>query len=397
MYISRLAEDNLKKWFDSGKVLLLLGARQVGKTTLLKNAFKLERTTYLNLDIEVDRQRLLSSVPLDPKSSLSLLGSPEILIVDEAQRVPEISRVVKGWYDFGVTTKIILSGSSSLNLLDQSAETLTGRNIKLFLPPLTFSEIISSQSWYQPELRLDKGNFRDQTDSILFTSLIYGSYPEAVKTLDKREYLNNLISDYLLKDILQVGLVKSPGTLRKLLLLLAYQVGSVVSINEIAGSLGISRQTVVKYLDLLEETFVIFQLPAYSTNPRKEISKSNKIYFWDTGVRNALIGEMQENNNRGDIGKLWENWVIAEFAKRNLLLGKQSVLYYWRSRNNSEVDLVVKNSKGEIQAFEIKWSKSSSKSKAFTSLYHLPVEVINMEKLPLILGRFGILSENNPT
>src|SRR3989344_3313775 len=355
MYIKRLAETSLKSWVNTSKVLLLLGGRQVGKTTLLKEVFKTTKTTYLNLDIDVDKQKLLLVMPLDPSKAIVDLGSADVLIIDEAQRLPEISRTVKGWYDSGTFSKVILSGSSSLNVLDHSAESLTGRNIKLFLPPLVFSEIVSAQSWYNFKLgKKSLVGFSEQLNSLLLINLAFGNYPEAVTTEDKPLYLNNLVSDYLLKDILQSSLIKTPELIRRLLLLLAHQTGSIVSVNELANSLNISRVTGTRYLDLLERTFVIFRLPSFSTNPRKEIAKNQKIFFWDTGVRNTLVGELNASPLRSDIGKIWENWIIAEFAKKNLLSGNLKRLHFWRSRIGSEVDLVVKNIiSGKIKAYEI--------------------------------------------
>jgi len=378
MYIHRLAENKLLSWTKTPKILLLLGGRQTGKTTLIKEVLKSFKTTCLNLDIEIDKQKLFNAIPLAPLQAIESLGYPDILVIDEAQRLPKISQVVKGWYDSGVFTQTILSGSSSLNILDQSAESLTGRNIKIFLPPLVFSEIISSQSWYQPAINLKKTSaFSGQIFSLLLSSITFGNYPEVVTRLNKIEYLNNLVSDFLLKDIFQLGLVKSPEALRRLLLLLAYQLGSIVSTNELAKNLEVSRSTVDRYLDLLEQTFVIFRLPAFNTNPRKEIAKSQKIFFWDTGVRNALIGELNPHPLRSDIGQLWENWVVSEFAKINLLDGNMSKLYFWRSRTGSEVDLVIKHIDGTLKAYEIKWSASNPRAKAFTGLYKIPIKTVN--------------------
>lgn len=375
--INRKAEASIKSWLDTKKVLLVLGARQVGKTTLLKNYFLDFKTTYLNLDVETDKLIFLRAASLDPHSAVKSLSDPNIIIIDEAQRLPEASRIVKGWFDYEVSPKIILSGSSSLNLLDQSAENLTGRNIKLFLPPLLFSEIISSQNWYRSfDQKSDLKLFENQIESLLITSMVFGSYPEAVTTSDKEQYLTNLVTDYLLKDILHLGLVKNPEVLHRLLSLLAYQAGSIVSVNELANNLNISRVTVDRYLDLLEETFVIFRLRAFNSNPRKEISKSQKIFFWDTGVRNALINEFNTHIDRPDMGKLWENWIIAEFAKSIFLKGKLKAIYFWQSRSGSEVDLVIKESTGDLKAYEIKWS-SKSVNKSFTSHYNIPVNLIN--------------------
>lgn len=376
-FIKRNAGDLIQTWLGTRKVLLVLGARQVGKTTLLKNFFQNSKTTYLNLDVETDKHTLLRAAPLDPHSAMKSLSDPEVIILDEAQRLPQASQIVKGWYDYDVTPKIILSGSSSLNLLDQSAESLTGRNTKLYLPPLLFSEIIASQSWYSPTGgKAGLAIFNNQIESILLSSMVYGSYPEAVVTANKQQYLTNLVTDYLLKDILHSGLVKTPEVVHRLLSLLAYQAGSVVSVNELANTLHISRVTVDRYLDLLEQTFVIFRLPAFSSNPRKEISKSQKIFFWDTGVRNALINEFNTHMNRPDIGKLWENWVIAEFAKSIFLGGNLKNIYFWQSRSGSEVDLVVKEPTGDFRAYEIKWSAGKT-TKSFTSHYKIPVSLIH--------------------
>ena len=196
---------------------------------------------------------------------------------------------------------------------------------------------------------------------------------------DKTQYLSNLVSDYLLKDIFHSGLIKIPNLLQKLLALLAHQSGSLVSVNELANNLNLSRKTVDRYLDLLERTFIIFKLSAFSTNPRKEIAKRQKIFFWDTGVRNALIGELNFNPLRSDIGQLWENWVIAEVAKKNFLEGNLNKLYFWRSRQGSEVDLVIKKPVGSLSAYEIKWSSTKTTTRKFTNRYQIPVEIINKD------------------
>jgi hypothetical protein len=380
MYIPRIAEEKLKRFSAGRKAVIVLGARQVGKTTMIKHIFNRTGVVFLNLDIEVDKQTLVSAGHLPPKDAMVALGNPEILVIDEAQRLPETGRIVKGWYDFGIKTKIILLGSSSLNLLSQTAESLTGRNEKLSLPPLTFGEIIKTVSWYSPEYKAEilAKDFAPQVESMLLERLVFGSYPEAVTSPHKEDFLLNLVSDYLLKDILQFGLVKSHELIKKLLMLLALQAGSLVSTNELSLNLGISRLTVDRYLELLEETFVIFRLPAFSGNPRKEISKSKKIYFWDTGIRNALLKEFSYSLTRPDIGMLWENWVVAEFAKNNLLEGKKRNLYFWRNSEGSEVDLVVKDN-GILSAFEIKWTDKKVKKRAFENLYKTEVRVINKE------------------
>lgn len=377
-YIPRLAQAHLAKLLKSPKVIMVLGARQVGKTTLVQHVLKDSKAHFLNFDIEIDKQKFLAASNISPAEAIKSFGMPEVLVVDEAQRLVETGRIIKGWYDAKVPTKMVLLGSSSLNILSQSAESLTGRNIKLFLTPLLFKEILSSKDWYSPVFSWDKlqKQFSEQIKTTLLETLVFGSYPEAVITSEETQYLTNLVSDYLLKDILQLGLVKNPDVIKRLLMLLAHQVGSEVSVNELANNLNLSRITVDRYLDLLEQTFVIFRLPAFSTNPRKEIAKSSKIYFWDTGVRNALLNELSVNPLRSDIGSLWENWVVAEVAKENIQRELGRSLYFWRSRAGSEVDLVVKDG-GKIKAFEIKWSpRQKVVTRAFRDRYGVGVKVI---------------------
>lgn len=376
-YIPRKAQAQFEKLLASSKVTIILGARQVGKTTLVEHALQGRKALFLNLDLELDQRRLEAAATLAPDDALLSLGAPEVLVIDEAQRLPQTGRIVKGWYDAHLPLKVILLGSSSLDLLDCAAESLTGRNEKLYLPPLLFQEILAAQPWYAPVFSAEQlqEQFAPQLRALLLPALVFGSYPEVVTSADKVEVLANLAADYLFKDVLQLGLVKTPGLIRKLLQLLAYQVGAEVSVSELALTLGIARATVDRYLELLEQTFVIFRLPAFSTNPRKEIAKSHKVFFWDMGIRNALLNEFSLNPLRADIGRLWENWVVAEVAKQNLLGGRRQELYFWRSRAGSEVDLVIKE--GEVlRALECKWSERKVASRAFSERYGVQVEVV---------------------
>jgi len=377
MYIKRQAEGELGLALASGKVVILLGARQVGKTTLVEQLLRGQDARFLNFDLEIDKTSFLAAATLPPEEALRTFGSPTLLVIDEAQRLPEASRIVKGWHDAKVLTKFLLLGSSSLDLLDQSAESLTGRNRKLVLPPLLFAEALDSQSWatagFTPEILREK--FAAPLRAFLLQRLALGSYPEVVLSSNPQRLLRDLSSDYLWKDILQTGLVKTPDLIKRLLLLLAHQAGSEVSVNELATQLQMARQTVERYLDLLEQTYVIFRLPAFSTNPRKEIAKSQKVFFWDTGIRNALINLFATDEGRPDIGILWENWVIAEVAKRNALLGSPAKLHFWRSRAQSEVDLVLQMSEG-LRAFEIKWTSRRTVGRAFQAAYGVEVASI---------------------
>lgn len=381
MYLKRLSEAPLKRILEDDKVGIILGARQVGKTTLVKHALVGKDALFLNFDVEVDKARFRAAASLTPAEGLGFLGTPSFLVIDEAQRLSETSRIIKGWHDVGIAAKILLLGSSSLDLLDQAAESLTGRNRKLVLPPLIFAETLGIQTWF-PEEGADPGHlcrhFAPQLRTLLLQRMAFGSYPEIVTSAEPIELLRELSSDYLWKDVLQAGLVKTPDLIKRLLLLLAHQAGSEVSVSELATQLQMARPTVERYLDLLEQSFVIFRLPSYSTNPRKEISKSQKIFFWDTGIRNALLNAFSTEEFRPDIGSLWENWVIAEVAKHNALHGSPAGLYFWRNRGQSEVDLVVKEG-NRLRAFEIKWSRTRIAGRAFREAYGIEVETIYPE------------------
>lgn len=398
MYISRIAETGIKQLLTTQKVIIILGPRQIGKTTMIDHLIAQKGGLRLNLDIEVDAARLQSVKSLLPKDAMQSLGNPSILAIDEAQRQPSLYYTVKGWYDSHLTNKIILLGSSSLDLLDKAAEPLTGRNEKVYLTPLTFTEILTNQSWYSPTLPITniQDNFADQIQALLHTQLIYGSYPETVTTTDKERYLLNLVSDYLLKDVLQLGLVKSSDAIRKLLTLLAFQTGSEVSINELATNLGQSRDTIQRYIELLEKTFVIFRLHAFSTNQRKEIAKNTKVFFWDTGVRNALLKDFSMSPYRADIGALFENYVISEVAKQNLIEGERSNIYFWRTREGNEVDLVVKKA-NVLKAYEIKWTKlqTNTSSRTFSNLYNTPVKVVTKDTISNFLWKKPISSKSS--
>jgi hypothetical protein len=380
VYLKRLAEQALRDILAGDKVGIVLGARQVGKTTLVEHVLASHSATFLNFDVAVDQARFSAAAALAPNEALRSLGNPPVLVIDEAQRMPEVSRIVKGWHDARLPARFLLLGSSSLNLLDQAAESLTGRNRKLVLPPLLFSEALGTQEWATAIAAREhlRRHFAPQLRTFLLQRLAFGSYPEVVTGDNPIQLLRELSSDYLWKDVLQTGLVKTPDLIRRLLTLLAHQAGSEVSINELATQLQMTRPTVDRYLDLLEQTFVIFRLPAFSTNPRKEIAKSQKVFFWDTGIRNALLSAYSTDEFRPDIGALWENWVVAEVAKHNVLLGSPAELHFWRSRAKSEVDLVVKQGSA-LRAFQIKWSPRRVSGRAFRDAYGVDVGLLSSD------------------
>ena len=377
MYIARQAEERLLKALKSGKIIVLTGARQVGKTTLVQHVLASRHVTMLNFDIPFDVARFKAAAALPPADGLKSLGNPEYLVIDEAQREPGTTGIVKGWHDSRLPVKIILLGSSALDLLSQTTESLTGRNRKLMLTPMTMRETLAAENWYNavwPDSVL-AGEMASQFRIYLMKSMVFGCYPEVVTADEKVPLLRNLAGDYLWKDILQLGSVKTPDLIRRLLMLLAYQTGVEISVNEIAQQLGMARLTVERYLDLLEETFVIFRLTSFSTNPRKEVAKGKKIYFWDTGIRNAVLNQFDTSDLRPDIGALFENWLIAEIMKRNLQRPNSAELYFWRSRGQSEVDLVIRNGTA-LQGFEIKWNRSRKKERAFETAYGVPVKTL---------------------
>ncbi|MCX7049379.1 MAG: DUF4143 domain-containing protein [Candidatus Sumerlaeota bacterium] len=327
MYIKRIAEQSLSKILSGKKIGIILGARQVGKTTLVEHVLAGQQALFLNFDVEIDKQRFLAAATQSPADALKYLGAPDVLVIDEAQRLPEAARVVKGWHDWIPKADLL----------------------RHFAAPIRIC---------------------------LLETMAYGCYPEVVLETDKSALLRNLSSDYLWKDILQNGLVRAPDSIKRLLMLLAHQTGAEVSLNELGTQLGMTRATVERYLDLLEQTFVVFRLPAYSTNPRKEIAKGRKIYFWDTGIRNALLNTFSMDELRPDIGALWENWVIAEIAKHNLLQGAASDLYFWRTHSQAEVDLVIKTG-DRLRAFEIKWRIKRPPTRAFQAAYGVEVEMLD--------------------
>lgn len=362
MYLSRVLEGSIYTSLKNRKVLFLLGARQVGKTTLIEHILRTNPGELLNLDIEVDRARLLAAAKLEPTEAVRSLGAKKVLVIDEAQRAADIGRICKGWYDARVPTKIILLGSSSATLLDTAAAELAGRNEKLWLTPLLWREVLQHQRWFNQEstpANLQR-DFPDQIRSLLINRLVFGSYPEAYLAQDPPHYLTNLSSDYLLKDIFTESIVRSPHDVKRLLLELAQEIGQAVSVAQLATRLALSRQTVQRYLALLEGIFVIFSLPAYHTAPLKEVTKSRKYYFWDTGVKNALQREWVVSESRSDMAALWENWVMAEIWKQSLTFQRREDLFFWRSRNDSTVDLIIKQG-SRLHAFDIRFEPSVSR------------------------------------
>jgi predicted AAA+ superfamily ATPase len=341
MIFTRNIEQQLNKWIKSKEVIMIYGARQVGKTTFIKNYLKSKSHSIL-LNCELPEvSEILSS--LNVVRIKQLFGNNKIIALDEAQSISNIGLILKLIYDEMGEYKIIATGSSSFDLSSHVAEALTGRNIKFEMFPLSMDEIEKS-----------KGNI--QLVELENETLIYGSYPEIVDiAFDRKQIkIRNLSSDYLFRDVLIHERIKSPDLVRTLLRALALQIGSQVSHSELANILKVSRQTVNKYIELLEKSFIIFRLKSYSSNLRSEIKRSSKYYFYDIGIRNAIINNFAPISLRNDVGAIWENFCISERIKYLRNNGIDKELFFWRSYDGAEIDLIeIKDQ--QIDAFEFKW------------------------------------------
>lgn len=340
-----------KELTETNKGLVIYGPRQVGKTTLvndLLSEFQF-KTLVLNGDQRGEWWKLLASREL---SKLSLLVSGyEVVFIDEAQRIPEIGLSLKILLDNFPKLKVIVTGSSSLDLASKISEPLTGRIYSYKLFPISQGELRVTNTPYEIETQKEE-------------RLIYGSYPEIFSlegALAKSKYLQNLIDTYLYKDLLELGDIRNSSIIHDLLKLLAFQIGDQVSLSELSSSLELSRTTVDRYIDLLEKSFIVFRLSGFSRNLRKEVTKMDKIYFYDTGVRNAIIGNLNLLNNRDDAGKLWENFLIVERMKKLQYEQKIFSFYFWRLSSGAELDL-IEEAEGKLHGFEFKYGKKVVKA-----------------------------------
>lgn len=357
MKIRRYIDNQLFKDFKSNKVIVLLGSRRVGKTFLIQQLlakYKGKKLLLNGEDADVQeafRKRSIANFK-------RLVGSTQLLVIDEAQAIPQIGAALKLIIDSHPRLTILATGSSALDLLNKTGEPLTGRSFTYLLYPIA-------------QLELNENAI--QAKSNLEERLILGSYPELFQlktSKEKQRYLKELTQSYLLKDILAYTGIRQAGKLTDLLRLIAYQIGSEVSYHELSRSLGINKITVEHYLDLLQKVYILFKLPSYSTNQRNELSKGAKWYFFDNGIRNAIIQDFRVPGLRNDLGALWENYIIAERFKRNSYLQENRQLFFWRTYQQQEIDL-IESENGMINAVEIKYNQKS-KSKpplAFTARY----------------------------
>ncbi len=353
-YIKSLNNDLFK-----GKAIIILGARQVGKTTLINEFLKkkLKNCIFFNGD-DTDTHAIFHN-PTAVKLK-NYFGNKKIVIIDEAQRIKDIGIVSKLIIDQIPNIQLIITGSSSLELANETNEPLTGRKFEYQLFPLSTEEMITHHGLLEETRHL---NHR----------LIYGNYPEVVTSLGKEKRILKLIAgSYLYKDLLSYEKIKKPAVLDKLIRALSLQVGSEVSYSELSRFIGIDKETVEKYIDLLEKAFVIFKLYALSRNVRNEIKKGKKIYFYDNGIRNAVIGNFNPIDLRTDIGALWENFFISERLKYNAKNDFYGKSYFWRTTQQQEIDY-IEEVDGYIKAFEIKWNKNKNVKfpKTFTKAYDI--------------------------
>lgn len=347
MYIPQYQLANLQKLTVPGKVVLVYGPRRTGKTTLLQHFIAgLNEPSHLVNGEDIFVQQVLSSQSIDKLKNF--VGQKNLLIIDEAQKIPNIGLNLKLMVDHIPQLRVIATGSSSFDLALQTGEPLTGRKWTMRLFPLAQMELSQTENMAQTLARLEN-------------RLIYGSYPDVVLGSDdefRQRYLREIISSYLYKDILELDGLRHSDKLIRLLQLLAFQIGKEVSFTELGTQLGLSKNTVERYLDLLEKAFVIYRLRGLSRNLRKEISKNPRYYFYDVGIRNALIQNFNPLNLRDDVGQIWENYLVIERLKKQEYTGISCANYFWRTYSRKEVDWVEERA-GEFFAYEFKWSPSA--------------------------------------
>src|SRR3989344_56989 len=384
MEIKRLQLEKIKESPEAGKVIVVYGPRRSGKTTLVKEFL----TTYSGKYLFMNADELATREILESQSKskfAEFVNGIQLLVIDEAQRVKDIGLNLKILVDSFPDLAIIATGSASFDLANKVNEPLTGRKTTLTLYPISFEEITTTMSLFEAKNQLERW-------------LVWGGYPNVVTlaAADKRSaFLGELVGSYLYKDILELGDVKRADKIVDLLRLVAFQIGKQVSIAELASNLSLNRDTVERYLDLLEKVFVIFRVGGFSRNLRKEIVKNHRYYFYDNGVRNTLIQNFNPIPVRDDIGQLWENYLMSERVKVNHYHGRTVNSYFWRTYDQKEIDLIEETG-GKLYGFEFKWQKqklNKSTVKEFTQTYaQASVESVTSENFDHFL-----LLQTNPS
>lgn len=364
MIVSRILNKEIKELFHQGKAIVVIGPRQVGKSTLIRELLKEKDYLFLDGDDFSVRQQLETA---NTEFLRRIIADYKIVFIDEAQRISNIGLTSKIIIDRFPEVQLILSGSSALDLNNEINEPLTGRKWEFNLYPVSMEELELTQGFLQTHQQLEN-------------RIIYGMYPDVLNYPGKEKMvLKNLVNSYLYKDILSLTGIKKPDILQKLTQALALQIGNEFSFNELSQLLGVNKETVSNYIDLLEKAYLVFRLNPFSRNIRNEIKTSRKIYFYDTGLRNALISNFNPLSLRNDKGALWENFLIAERIKKMSYHKQYANVYFWRTVQQQEIDWIEEKN-GVIEAYEFKWKSSTAKvPKKFTETYNAAFKVINKE------------------
>ncbi len=367
--ITRTIENRIYERMQPNKVMLLFGPRRVGKTVLMRNIINNTPGNHLILNGE-DYDTLTLLEPQSIANYRKLLDGIDLLAIDEAQNITDVGKKLKLIVDEVPGIRVIATGSSSFDLQNKAGEPLVGRSSRFQLHPFSQQELGNQENTLSTRQNLEE-------------RLIYGAYPELISISNlnrKKEYLRDIINSYLLKDILMIDGVKNSRKMMDLLRLISYQTGSEVSYDELGKHLGLSRNTVERYLDLLSQVFIIYRAGAFSRNLRKEISKGAKWYFYDNGIRNAIVNEFKALQVRNDIGVLWENYLMSERIKLLSNRGDETQHYFWRTYDGQEIDL-IEAAGNKVSAFEFKWGDKHKKApRAFADNYtDATYQVINQQ------------------
>lgn len=355
--------------FRPGKVVLLYGARRVGKTALVRKLLAgRDGKVFFSTGEDADLADILSSRKTE--TYRLFFQNYDIVCIDEAQYIEDVGRSLKLLVDLFPATSFLATGSSSFGLSQAATEPLTGRSIVHTLHPVSLGELLQREQPFEVYRQFE-------------SFLLYGMYPEVFAYPDaagKAEYLTNLRNSYLYRDILTLEQIKSSRKLQDIVTLLALQIGSEVSLNEIANTVGLARNTVERYIDLLEKSFIVMKIPAFSRNLRKEVGKTAKYYFRDTGVRNAVINNFNRLQLRDDVGALWENFVVMELAKQYQYDQRGARFWFWRTYDQQELDLVIE-SEGSLKGYEIKWNDRKARIPKLWRDTYGPAEIISPHRL----------------
>lgn len=362
---ARYLKEKITKRINSGKAIIVVGPRQTGKTTLIETI--LESKDYLLLDGDDPKTRTLLAEP-NTEQIRTIIGKHKYIFIDEAQRIEGIGLTMKIITDRFKSVQLFASGSSAFDLSNKLNEPLTGRKWECHLFPISWEEYENHHGYLHAEQNIEN-------------RLLYGFYPDVLNNVgDEVSVLRNLVNSYLYKDILSYADIRKPAVLDKLVQALALQVGSVVNYSELAQIVGVDKNTVSKYIDILEKGYIVFRLGSFSRNVRNEIKTNKKIYFYDNGIRNMVIGNFNPLELRTDKGALWENFLISERIKQ--IEYKQSLArtYFWRTRQQQEVDFVEENG-GRIFGFEFRWQKKRGQKlpKTFAEAYNAETKVIDRD------------------